>query len=217
MNRNGSGSYGNFNGANEGIQVMACVQGNTARSARYDYDLYESEQIRYADDLSPAASNRCRVYDFRNGRTIEAQDRKRKRSRKVYRSSAASSVRHCEGRGRKHSRRKASAAAARRKIRYALAGVMIAFLITLVTGIGSRADMREIPKAYKYYDTITVGCNENLLDIVERYDNRDYYETQTDYVKELCRINNLAYDTTEYPNVPPGTHLVVPYYSEELK
>ena len=43
------------------------------------------------------------------------------------------------------------------------------------------------------------------------------YETQLDYVKELCRINNLSYDGTAYPDVAPGTHLVVPYYSTELK
>ena len=101
--------------------------------------------------------------------------------------------------------------------RYALLGVAAALMITIFTGIGSRASSREFPKAYKYYDTITVGYQENLLDIVQRYDNREFYETQKDYVKELCRINNLVFDDTGYPEVSPGTHLVVPYYSEELK
>lgn len=104
-----------------------------------------------------------------------------------------------------------------RAARYALLGVAAALMITIFTGIGSRASSREFPKAYKYYDTITVGYQENLLDIVQRYDNREFYETQKDYVKELCRINNLVFDDTGYPEVSPGTHLVVPYYSEELK
>ena len=52
---------------------------------------------------------------------------------------------------------------------------------------------------------------------MQRYDDRAYYETQKDYVEELCRINNIAYDGTEYPDVTPGTHLVVPYYDTVLK
>ena len=86
-----------------------------------------------------------------------------------------------------------------------------------IGGIASKAKSKEVPDAYKYYDTITVAYQENLLDIVQRYDNRAYYETQKDYVEELCRINNIAFDGTEYPDVAPGTHLVVPYYDTVLK
>ena len=243
MNRTGSGSFNNHSDAYDGIQVLSCVQGNTARRARYD--LWEYTEDHNTFDLSRAGSDKCEVYDFRNRRT---QKSRREASSPVRRSSSVSERRSAAGSSRR-SRKKDSAVRVsnkktankrslknrerkkierkkierkkiERKIRnlkYAFLGVMIAVLITVFTGIGSKAGSREIPKAYKYYDTITVGCYENLLDIVERYDNRDYYETQTDYVKELCRINNIEYNPSEYPDVPPGTHLVVPYYSEELK
>ena len=84
-------------------------------------------------------------------------------------------------------------------------------------GIASRAQSRQVPVSYKYYDTVTVAYQENLLDIVERYDDRDHYATQDDYVRDLCMINNIEYDGTAYPQVTPGTKLVVPYYSQELK
>ena len=115
-------------------------------------------------------------------------------------------------------RRKAARARARRvqSIRLALCGVLLAVVFS-IGGIASKAKSKEVPDAYKYYDTITVAYQENLLDIVHRYDNRAYYETQKDYVEELCRINNIAFDGTEYPDVAPGTHLVVPYYDTVLK
>lgn len=143
-------------------------------------------------------------------------------SRKAYRNGSTAGSVSVKSRSGKRSGKRTAKRTVKRTVKtgslqYAFMGVLLAVMITVFAGIGSRADMREIPKAYKYYDTITVGNYENLLDIVERYDNRDYYETQTDYLKELCRINNLEYSTSEYPDVSPGTHLIVPYYSEELK
>lgn len=95
-------------------------------------------------------------------------------------------------------------------------GILIALVIAFA-GTVFRAHAGNVPSAYKYYDMVTVGYNENLLDIVQRYDDRDYYNTQMDYVRELCRINNLDYNGKEFPVVTPGTSLFVPYYSEELK
>lgn len=120
---------------------------------------------------------------------------------------------------RRVSARKRAARARARKVRtfkLMLFGALIAVMFS-IGGIASRAQSRKAPDAYKYYDTITVGYQENLLDIVEKYDDRNYYETQRDYVEELSRINNLEFDGTSYPSVTPGTHLVVPYYSTELK
>jgi hypothetical protein len=115
-------------------------------------------------------------------------------------------------------RRKAARARARKvqTLRLALFGLLLAAMFS-IGGIASKAKSKDVPNAYKYYDTITVAYQENLLDIVQRYDDRAYYETQKDYVEELCRINNIAYDGTEYPDVTPGTHLVVPYYDTVLK
>lgn len=115
-------------------------------------------------------------------------------------------------------RKKADRARARKvqSLRIAIFGALLVMMFSL-GGIASRAKSKDVPEAYKYYDTITVAYQENLLDIVQRYDDRGYYDTQKDYVEELCRINNIAYDGTEYPYVAPGTHLVVPYYSTDLK
>ena len=187
------------------IDVMTFVQGNTARKA----DLYTAPASR-GSDRRRVERGGCVVYDFR---VIETGNKetgfREKESRRA---------------GAKHSTRKIKArraARARARKVFALRTALFAFLVMFtmfgIGGIASRAKSREVPDAYKYYDTSTVGYQENLLDIVERYDDRDHYETQLDYVEELCRINNLAFDGTAYPAVTPGTHLVVPYYSTELK
>jgi len=175
-----------------GINVIACVQGNTARSF---------DSVRYYEK-SVKENKTCAVYNFR-GET------------------AGTSCIDERGTARRRalSRRKAARARARkvRILRSALAAFILVSVVFGIGGIASRAKSKEIPEAYKYYDTITVAYEENLLDIVQRYDDRNYYKTQNDYLEELCRINNLDYDKSSYPVVTPGTHLVVPYYSTELK
>ena len=191
------------------IDVMTCVQGNTARKA-CSYRTSGSRNHGYGNDLS-VERDRCVVYDFRR----EAASSRRSRG------SAGSGRAHAAGRrsAKRVSGKRAARARAGRV--FGMRAILFAFLVLFtmfgIGGIASRAKSREVPSAYKYYDTITVGYQENLLDIVERYDDRDHYKTQMDYVEELCRINNLAFDGTAYPTVTPGTHLVVPYYSAELK
>ena len=216
------------------IDVMTCVQGNTARKT----DLYGAAvsgaargNLRYKTKEQSdfgVVRDRCVVYDFRREaaapartRYAEAHPDRTVRAGRQGRTERKAANGHASKRNpsRKASARKAARARARRALvlRTALFTVLVIFTILGIGGIASRAKSREVPAAYKYYDTITVGYRENLLDIVERYDDRDHYETQLDYVEELCRINNLAFDGTAYPVVTPGTHLVVPYYSAELK
>ena len=175
-----------------GIDVIACVQGNTARSL---------DSVKYYEG-SVKEHNTCVVYDFR-GET--AGSSRPDVSEKTRRRAIA---------------RKKAARMRARKVRILRTALTAFILISAVFGIGgiaSRAKSKEAPEAYKYYDTITVAYEENLLDIVQRYDDRNFYKTQNDYLEELCRINNLDYDKSSYPVVTPGTHLVVPYYSTELK
>ena len=184
-----------------GIDVLNCVQGNTVRTANAA-DFYNES---------------CVVYDFNR----EAFSRRASEESMTNRKSSGRPAlvsEHDRKRRIRNRKRKAARARARRALALRTA-VLAAFLIMIfgIGGIASRAQSRKIPDAYKYYDTITVAYQENLLDIVQKYDDRDHYETQLDYVKELCRINNLSYDGTAYPDVAPGTHLVVPYYSTELK
>ena len=192
------------------IDVMTFVQGNTARKA----ELYTASASRGADRRRVERGG-CVVYDFRVTETGFKETESR-RTGAVRKSSIRNSTRNST---RKIKARRAARARARKvfALRTALFAFLVMFTMFGIGGIASRAKSREVPDAYKYYDTITVGYQENLLDIVERYDDRDHYETQLDYVEELCRINNLAFDGTAYPAVTPGTHLVVPYYSTELK
>lgn len=194
----------------EGIDVLTCVQGNTVR-------------VRYAaEEYTPDRSSGCVVYDFNrraasgtvsSGTTPVHKLSDRRDNRKVQANASANRNRRMQQKRRKAAR----AAELRRK---AFQAVILAAVMVLVLGIGgiaSKAQSRKVPEAYKYYDTITVAYQENLLDIVLRYDDRDHYKTQFDYVEELCRINNLEFDGSSYPEVTPGTHLVVPYFSAELK
>lgn len=175
-----------------GIDVIACVQGNTARS--FDFMGYNEGSAKEHRD--------CVVYNFRR-ETI----------------GSSNSDGNETTRRRAIARKKAARARARkvRILRTALAAFILISVVFGIGGIASRAKSKEVPAAYKYYDTITVAYEENLLDIVQRYDYRNFYKTQNDYLEELCRINNLDYDKSSYPVVTPGTHLVVPYYSTELK
>ena len=204
------------------IDVMTCVQGNTARKA----ELYRSSGSCDLKSNSKSGRrnlsvehDRCVVYDFRrataaSGRSVSETGARTGRANSVSRRAGkySSANRNTAG-------KRAARARARKMfvLRTALFAVLVMVTMFGIGGIASKAKSREVPSAYKYYDTITVGYQENLLDIVERYDDRDHYETQMDYVEELCRINNLAFDGTAYPTVTPGTHLVVPYYSTELK
>lgn len=185
---------GSYTGTVMGIDVMSCVQGNTARVR----DAYELEAYE-------PANRSCVVYEFRTGAEAPAEE---------------PVVKRASGRSnrRANARRKAARARARkiRTFKMLFFGALLVMMFSL-GGIASRAQSKKAPDAYKYYDTITVGYQENLLDVVEKYDDRNYYDTQRDYVEELCRINNLEFDGTSYPAVTPGTHLVVPYYSTELK
>ena len=198
----------------EEIQLITWVNGNTVRKTdcdrdRNSADRHSSKSVGRSGRNASGRNQKCEVYDFAQHTGSDKRiSGTRQRSSDIV-----------TGRGRRdsHSGKHRRVHKRMRSARYALCGVIAALMIAVLTGIGSRASSREFPKAYKYYDTITVGYQENLLDIVQRYDNREFYETQKDYVKELCRINNLAYDDTGYPEVSPGTHLVVPYYSEELK
>ena len=194
------------------IDVMTCLQGNTVRK-NCSYSNAGSHGFGYENDIR-VERDRCVVYDFRREAASSRRTRSGRNSARVSKSNASCRKPAKRGSGKRASRARAGRVFA---LRIALFAFLVMFTMLGIGGIASRAKSKEVPAAYKYYDTITVGYQENLLDIVERYDDRDHYKTQIDYVEELCRINNLAFDGTAYPTVTPGTHLVVPYYSTELK
>ena len=184
-----------------GIDVLTCVQGNTVRTV--------SAEDHYKEG--------CVVFDF--SREASARGSNKQYTDKEYSGKPSNRI-HYDATYKKRrmlNRRKRAARA--RKVNAIRALVLAMFLTAafITGGIVSSAHVKRVPEAYEYYDSITVAYKENLLDIVQRYDNRDYYDTQMDYLEELCRINNIRYDGTAYPAVSPGTRLIVPYYSTELK
>lgn len=202
-----------------GIEVLACVQGNTARNI--DAADHHTEGCVVFDFSREVSARVSAVEPDPDRRSVYKTSRIVRNSDQTVAGTLVSSDIKYTGTANKKRRirnRKRKAARARRvnTIRTLVMAVFIS-VVFIAGGIVSRAQSRKVPEAYKYYDTITVAYQENILDIVLRYDNRDYYDTQSDYLKELCRINNIAYDGTAYPEVSPGTHLVVPYYSTELK
>lgn len=154
--------------------------------------------VQYGACGNPAERS-CRNHSYRN-------------------SSYTLSRKHSSTRTVAAARKRAARVRARRirRIKFAILGGVLALCIQFA-GIISRASVTRVPDEYKYYDTITVAYQQDLDDILEQYCDDRYYHSEDDYIRELCRINNLEYDSDSDPVIPPGTHLVVPYYSAEIK
>lgn len=60
---------------------------------------------------------------------------------------------------------------------------------------------------YKYYTQIEIENGDSLWEIAGRYMEHGPYETRTDYMNEVVKLNQLSNTT-----IIKGQHLVVPYY-----
>lgn len=65
---------------------------------------------------------------------------------------------------------------------------------------------------YKYYKNIVVSYHYDLGDAAEDYAD-EHYKDDDDYLREVCNINHFA----SAEDATPGTHVIVPYYSTELR
>ena len=123
---------------------------------------------------------------------------------------------------RKGSRSKAFAGARRSligiKSRLRTAIVVLAVMLCAIMLLGLKAPAKEGgTKYYKYYTSVTVGYQEDILDIMDRFRDEVHYETADDYMMEVSRINNLEYRTGDLLEVHAGDQLIVPYYSTEFR
>ncbi len=91
---------------------------------------------------------------------------------------------------------------------FAILSVCIFLTASFLTHATSRSEAME----YKYYHNMTVGLNDSLEDVASLYMSADHYENTDQYIAEVMNINHL-----EDGEVLPGTHLIVPYYSEAIK
>lgn len=75
----------------------------------------------------------------------------------------------------------------------------------------TRAKDSEAP-SLKYYTGVIVKSGDSLWDIADEYIDYDQYKDKTEYINEVCSINNL----TDASEIRAGQRLVVPYYSSEF-
>ena len=152
-------------------------------------------------DIKPAGRKAAAINSRRAGRTAAAGT-----SRKV----------------RKGSRSSAFAGARRSligiKSRLRTAIVVLSVMLCAIMLLGLKAPAKEGgTKYYKYYTSVTVGYQEDILDIMDRFRDEVHYETADDYMMEVSRINNLEYRTGDLLEVHAGDQLIVPYYSTEFR
>lgn len=97
--------------------------------------------------------------------------------------------------------------------------VLCLVFVCMVTGLGMmiRASSRPKDKLWKYYTTVQTGFDHDLNDIVRENMNETVYASADEYVREVCEINNLPYKKGSLPDLRPGSMIIIPYHSSELK
>lgn len=101
------------------------------------------------------------------------------------------------------------------RCRLAIAGVLGTIIVCTVFGVGvlrSRASSNDADISYKYYKNIVIAYDYDLNDAAADYAD-EHYDSERDYLREVCNINHLA----SAECVTPGTHVIVPYYSAEFR
>lgn len=64
----------------------------------------------------------------------------------------------------------------------------------------------------KYYTSIEIEEGDTLWSIASEYMSPDHYDSINDYIVEIKEMNGISSDT-----IHSGNHLIVSYYSEEIK
>lgn len=100
------------------------------------------------------------------------------------------------------------------RIRFLLA--LAAIFLTLIMAISYRAILSDAKGneniTYKYYTSIEIQYGDTLWDIAQAYYSEEY-DSLDDYIHEVMKINHLQQESA----IAAGEHLIVPYFSEELK
>lgn len=118
-----------------------------------------------------------------------------------------------------YNKRNPRAAAAERKAKanerkaVVLLAVLTAIVITSILFAGKirTAKAEEAEPSYKYYTSIEVQPGDSLWSIAGDYMD-DHYKNRNEYIDEVKTLNHLIGD-----DIHAGGHLLVPYYSMELK
>ena len=100
----------------------------------------------------------------------------------------------------------------RRRKRIHSTGIL--FIVLMMTIVSSfvvchRTDAA-VGRQYKYYTEVYVGRHDTLESIADKYISEEYVSTK-EYIREVREINDLGLE------VQYGQHIMVPYYSSEIK
>ncbi len=88
----------------------------------------------------------------------------------------------------------------------------ITILICVLIGSSISASSRiKAAQSDKYYTSIEIGKGDTLWTIAEQYMTSEYGSIQ-EYVSEIKELNHLGDDA-----IHSGEHLMIPYFSEEIK
>lgn len=80
-------------------------------------------------------------------------------------------------------------------------------------GVTAQADDGR-PDGNKYYTSVMITYEMSAEDYAHEYADPDHYENEQEYLKEVCRINNLSEFSGELEHLAPGNYIIIPYYAD---
>ena len=95
--------------------------------------------------------------------------------------------------------------------------ILILLLVLLGNSIRVFASSGKQAAYHKYYTSVQLEKGDSLWSLADEYNGEysdvDSYASYTDYIDEVCRINQITEDTILHS----GNSVVVPYYALEIK
>lgn len=91
-----------------------------------------------------------------------------------------------------------------------LAAFIVLSISFFFNSISSEASI-ESNRTYKYFKSVEVQNGDTLWSIAEA-NKDDHYVSTEQYIKEVKSMNSLSNNT-----ITVGQHILIPYYSSELK
>lgn len=90
--------------------------------------------------------------------------------------------------------------------------IVVALGILLGTSMNALASSeKDIASYNKYYVSIRIESGDTLWSIADEY-VEEFNLSKEAYIAEVCQINGISEN-----NIQAGDHIVIPYYSQEIK
>ena len=92
--------------------------------------------------------------------------------------------------------------------------VLFILLICLLRfGFTAQADSAGIQEN-KYYTSVMITYDMDAEDYARQYADPDHYDSEQEYLMEICSINHLSYVSGELERLAPGNYIIIPYYAD---